>query len=472
MTLMSQDRVRGCGERPPGEGLTFLLLGGAFSTGNLGVSALGNSSAKGMLRAFPGAHVIIQSWGVGNEVRSRIEGREVALESSIFHYSTVFRHRAGTRHLGALLRVWRLLPPPARRWLLRCNRALEQLVRSDVVLDISGGDSFATTYGPLVFDSQTAPKSLALRMGKPLVLLPQTFGPFETEDSRAAARRIIGGAILAATREAEGLGELDDLFGGRRPPHTVACPDVAFTLDAEPVPPEEEPFVLEPSRFPTLIGINVSGTLFFGGERFGLKDPYPETVRRLVAWALEPHDTRVVLVPHVLPRPLPAGGKRTPNPPDDSDTAACGMLLEELRHRYGERLDCLRLPHSEGATKYLAGRCHFFVGARMHACIGAVDSGVPTVTLAYSKKAEGVMAHLGGSVRVVDLRDDSTEGVLRRVRSAYHDREGACAALRERLPRVRSAVRGFFSNDLRRVVLDVLERDASGGRAARVGDRR
>mgnify|MGYP001402473369 CR=1 FL=1 len=57
------------------------------------------------------------------------------------------------------------------------------------VLDISGGDSFTDLYGPWRFRAILAPKQIAIRARKPLIMLPQTIGPFESKAAVAAARR-------------------------------------------------------------------------------------------------------------------------------------------------------------------------------------------------------------------------------------------------------------------------------------------
>ncbi|NJL30327.1 MAG: polysaccharide pyruvyl transferase family protein [Phycisphaerales bacterium] len=79
---------------------------------------------------------------------------------------------------------------------------------------------------------------LALQMNIPLVYMPQTFGPFESDPAcRARAIRLLKQAKLVATREVQGLDELKKLLGYEHP-HAVYCPDVAFSLPA--VEPAEE----------------------------------------------------------------------------------------------------------------------------------------------------------------------------------------------------------------------------------------
>ena len=86
----------------------------------------------------------------------------------------------------------------------------------------------------------------------------------------------------------------------------------------------------------------------------------------------------------------------------------------------------------------------------MHACIAAVSQCVPSVTLAYSKKAAGVMSLAGIPEAVVDLRSLSGEDAVATVARACDTREETKAALRQNIPRVKSLVADFFSQTLTR----------------------
>ena len=65
------------------------------------------------------------------------------------------------------------------------NPVVRTVADSDLVLDVSGGDSFTDLYGAARFRQIIAPKQIALATGRPLVLLPQTYGPFSRATSRA-----------------------------------------------------------------------------------------------------------------------------------------------------------------------------------------------------------------------------------------------------------------------------------------------
>ena len=55
-------------------------------------------------------------------------------------------------------------------------------------------------------------------------------------------------------------------------------------------------------------------------------------------------------------------------------------------------------------AKWLISKCDWFCGTRMHSTIAGLSSGVPTSTLAYSGKAQGVFESCGQGDCVADMR--------------------------------------------------------------------
>jgi len=368
------------------------------------------------------------------------------------HPSARLRASYGTKRVELLLRLAESLPRGLDGLPLRLNRTAAQLHAADAVLDISSGDSFATIYGDEAFSYQTALKQFIIQTGKPLVLPPQTFGPYGTEAARLQARDIIGKSVLAATREISGREDAARELSAGVAERMVCRPDVAFLLDPVPVAAEAEPFALAPRDGTTLVGMNVSGLFFFHRGPVELVARYRELMLRLARWALDKSDTRLLLVPHVTGEvPLPADRSLWESL-GECDTPACRMMLEELSASYPGRVGCLSWPRTAGETKYLIGRCDFFIGTRMHACIAAVSQGVPAATLAYSKKAAGVMGHLPAVEGVIDLRTTTVEECIDRVEELFRRRHDMRTALEGALPGVRRSAEDFFRVDLTRAL--------------------
>jgi polysaccharide pyruvyl transferase WcaK-like protein len=270
--------------------------------------------------------------------------------------------------------------------------------RSDIVVDIGEGDSWTDIYGPSRFAFQAGTKFVAIMLGKPLVLAPQTIGPFDSPISRRIADTVMARATAVFTRDG-----LSSSYMARRNllVPTAEFIDVAFRL----------PFTPQPRiPGPTKIGLNISGLLFKGGyggsNELGLTIDYADFSRSLITRLLERSNTEIYLVPHVAAR----GG-------NDDDHS----VIPELVAHFPQ----LKVPPSFGdasAAKSFMSGLDFVVGGRMHACIGAFSAGVPVVPIAYSRKFNGLFDTLGYP-HYVDGKELDTRAALEKTISAFDRRD-------------------------------------------------
>ena len=288
--------------------------------------------------------------------------------------------------------------------------------RNDLIIDIGAGDSFADIYGTRRLRRMFLLKALTHVAGTPLVMAPQTIGPFTKTISRKLARVSLHRCAIVSTRDAMSTQAAREL--GVR--DVIEASDVALRL------PWDEPAErYEENRIQ--VGINVSGLLMGGGytgrNEFGLKSEYPERIRDLISHFLNHEDgCDVHLVPHVLP-------DREGRTHREDDFAASRELTKE----FPEVILPPRPATPSDAKTYIAG-LDFFMGARMHACIAAFSSGVPVVPMAYSRKFEGLFGSLGYD-RTVDCTTETREVILNKIIAAFEERDvlkAECAAALER----------------------------------------
>jgi polysaccharide pyruvyl transferase WcaK-like protein len=302
------------------------------------------------------------------------------------------------------------------------------LAGCDLVLDIGAGDSFADIYGAWRFLMIALSKARVLMAGKPLILSPQTFGPFERPWARRIAQTLIARATLVATRDALSTAYLAEL--GHRGA-VLEATDVALRL----------PFAPRPRDGARIrVGVNVSGLLFHGGytraNMFGLAADYPALMRRLVARLASRPGIEAHLVGHVLP-----GAENI-----EDDEAAARLIAAEAPGV----VVAPRFRSPSEAKSYISG-LDFFCGARMHACIAALSSGVPVVPMAYSRKFAGLFGTLGYGVGT-DLRTQDADAVIAAVEDAFDNRDALrprmAAAMAEgerRLGLYEAALAGLFA---------------------------
>jgi len=436
--------------RAPGDKrLTLMVLGGCPDGPNNGVSALGFSAAKGLAMAFPEARILIQTYTSSRTFNVPMAGQSIRIEGVPLHSSERLRHRYGTRHVNLLL---------------RCVRWLPRVRHVDVFFDISGGDSFSEIYGLDRFRRQAAVKWFAIEQGKPLVLLPQTYGPFRSEGAIAEVRRIVSRSALVATRDADGAEELANWIGPNAVRRVTRCPDLAFFLDPEPVPLDREPILRERREGEVLVGLNVSSLLWNGANDFGIKFDYRQFVCALVRRLLARSDVRVVLVPHVMEYApsAPGHGVESRNGRQFLDTSACREAAESIAEDADGRLGCVIHPYGPAQIKFLIGQCEFFIGARMHSCIAAISQGIPCAVLAYSKKARGVLKQLTIDDLVVDLRERDLDGCVRDTLCLFDRREQLQPRVQKQVKQAKQRIVTFFLEELRPAVMSALGLQSPG----------
>ncbi|NUB46456.1 polysaccharide pyruvyl transferase family protein [Fertoebacter nigrum] len=393
------------------------LLNAAPDTGNQGVSALCLSALAGLAARDTGPLAVAD------------HGRGVRMDDMGFARVS----RLGLTHNR---RFWRGESLATVRALARIgggpSASARMIAGSRAILDVSGGDSFTDLYGPRRFRAMVLTKRLALDNGLPLILLPQTLGPFRDPANRAEAVAILAAARAVWVRDAASFDFLRDALGRRfdADRHRLGL-DMAVAL------PCREPADLSPrlrvwtscARGFPVAGLNVSGLLAqdaAGAQTaFGLADRHDHQIEAAARAALDHHPRlRLLLVPHVH-RDL---GDR------ESDLAASLALKARLDGDYPDRVEVLpgRLDAME--LKWVLSRLSWFAGARMHATIGAFSSGTPTLGLGYSDKAAGVFAQCGIGDHVADLRRLDAQELAQAVRASLTMREATRRDLAERLP--------------------------------------
>lgn len=417
------------------------LLGAPGDTGNLGVTALLHATLAGITAAQPDANVTVYDNGVGaRSLTMALAGRQVRYEARGMRLSKRVHRQESLAHMKVSARLGGV-----------GNAGVRALMAADAVLDISGGDSFSDIYGSKRFDMMTVSKQLVLQLRRPLVLLPQTYGPFAAPAARQRAQQIVLAANMAWARDADSFTELQGLLGSafdpRRHRQTV---DVAFGLESVPASAKlRDPLLawLTSKQEEPVVGLNISGLLAnsqTAAAQYGLKIHYRHLLARLLRLLVD-HGARVVLVPHVR------GGAY-----HESDEHACTQLRAELADTAQERACVAPTNLSPGEVKWLISHFDWFCGTRMHSTIAALSSGVPAAAVAYSPKTRGVFATCGQEAAVADGRSLDDDTALTTLRRSFAERDAHRRSLAERLPAVQRSARALWDEVLRRCA-------ASGG---------
>ena len=262
-------------------------------------------------------------------------------------------------------------------------KSAKQFSKCDLILDITGGDSFSDIYGVKLFLVNYFIKLAVVLSGVKYISAPQTYGPYKHRWVRFLSNFYL--------EKSQGIFGRDELSGNSltlKNQKRIKCVvDLGFALPYTQLAKFQEPTV----------GFNINGLLYQKENLLGEGNSYKELCDNIIKKCLS-FGYKVVLVPHVI-------GKQRGL---DNDY----FVSVEVAKEYG-----LSEPiffQSPLEVKSFISKCHFFVGSRMHATIGAVSSGVPTLPLAYSRKFEGVYQSIQ-YLHTMDLKVNTQNEILARL---------------------------------------------------------
>lgn len=423
----------------PDRPLTVGLLGASFGTKNLGIAALTCGTVASVFHSYPNARLLLVDYAVEPATyQVSHPGGVATVELINIRFSKRFYLQNNIAYLLFLALLLRLLPFHTwRTRLQRHNHVLNAIHEADIIGSIAGGDSFSDIYGLGRLIYMALPQILVQILGKPLMLLPQTVGPFKGTLAKAIARSIVKRSKMVYTRELGGLEVVRGLIG-RDHGRMAFAYDMGFALEPKIRPDRIPPWVAKYNKSIPLVGLNVSGLLYIGGytrsNMFGIKADYRLLIHDLIDFLVRKHGSHIMLVPHVFGT----------GDDSESDVVACRKIYENIGDSLRADLHLLEEEYDQHEIKALIGRCDFFIGSRMHACIAAMSQCVPAVGLAYSRKFQGVFESIGMEESVVDIREHDGDAIIATVDRAFQLRSNIRERLEEKIPAVRASVLGLF----------------------------
>jgi len=419
------------------------LLGATFETGNMGVSALTAGIIESIIHNDPNAEIILLDSGkekISYKFKTIDHEISIRLVNMRFSKKIYLSNHIAMLILQSLL--FRMIPSRiVRERLISGNQILNYTCSCDYVASINGGDSFSDIYGLKRFFFVVLPQFLILFLKRPLILLPQTIGPFEGKMTRFLAGYILENASTIYSRDYTGLNEARELMREKyKSPKLKFCHDVGFVIQSLKPPNMDLDGLLESlERNNDVTGLNVSGLLFVGGytgqNMFGLKSDYKELIYELIDLLINKKQLTVLLVPHVF-------GFKDP----ECDNLVCEKIYSELKTKYKERLFLARGHYNQNEIKYIIGMCNFFIGSRMHACIAALSQCIPAVGIAYSKKFKGVFETVDLQHLVADPRILNKKEIFEIINHSIEDRKNISTMLQKLMPEVRQEILNLFKN--------------------------
>lgn len=398
----------------------------------MGVSALFMSAVTGISQHIDQVEFIVFDNGLGRRdaTLNLPDGKAIKLIR--------FGARGGRRYhrpenIATMLLASRLGALGAK-----LNQGIRLIDSCDAVLDVSGGDSFSDIYGKGRFNNICRPKAIAINRRKPLILLPQTYGPYKAPEAQQAAVRVIRRASMAWARDKNSYRILQELLGVNFDPAIHRCGvDMAFGMPAvsaeSDLDQKTASWLREKSPESPLIGYNISGLIYNDPAKavpqYGFKADYKRVVIESIERCLRISPARVVLIPHVLDE---LGHY-------ESDLWACQDVKSKVDRDLAERIVVAPRIFDPRKVKWMIGQVDWFVGTRMHSTIAALSSGVAAAAISYSDKTAGVFDTCNMRDCVIDPRLFDTQAVIDHLLRLYQRRNETAGTLRSTLPQVMRA---------------------------------
>lgn len=334
----------------------FILSGLNLDDNNRGTAALGYGAFSFLLQKgyLHNGQELLEIRYRRNPFKLFSKREQLTIQGNVWTKRTIYLWSLHRR----LLRKYNILIP-----LMGLSRLIKKI---DFVAAINGGDGFSDIYNTDTFMLRLPETLFAMKVGIPVIQLPQTMGPFAEKANYELAVKILQYSKAVYVRDTKYVDELDKI-GIKY--------EVTKDLSAFMQP---EPWNIKIKE--GAIGINVSGLCYSNTFRTlsGQFDAYPELIDRLIKM-FQSKGKSIYLIPHSYCYGNPENS--------NDDMVACQMAYDRLEDKSGVTFinDNLISPR----VKYVISKMSFFVGTRMHANFAAIYTGVPVFGLAYSYKFAG-----------------------------------------------------------------------------------
>lgn len=289
----------------------------------------------------------------------------------------------------------------SRRRLIRAVR------HSDLVLSCGGGYfySYRSLLPGTTFWQNVVHAYLAAVLHKPLIFLPQSFGPFASALAWRGVRHLLEGTsvLYVFAREEISYHLLRQMLGQPKEARIGLCPDMAFYLAAGELSLPRGDEAPEAAR-PTLV-MNLREWAFPGArDPAARREGYMQAMLAAAHHFVRHYGGQVVVVPQAL----------GPDPAED-DRGICEEFCRRARTLpAAAQAVHYRDPETSSLTEYLAllAGARLLVGTRLHSCILALLSGVPALSVGYQYKSQGTLDLLGLGHLNLDIQDLEADRLL------------------------------------------------------------
>ena len=373
--------------------MTNILLVGTSYSEHKGSAALLISSIDGLNRAIPDAHFFVCS-------------TTPKLDKCTFKIpnSQIIPCRLTNSTFELLVAAFALRTTGFSSSAFPMTKYLRD---ADIIVDISG-DSYSSIYGKTSIASLGIRVISAKLLNTPIILYCQSIGPFYGRLDRTVAKFFLKLVDRVTVRESITEKHLKELGVS-----SYIYADQAFLLKSDPS--SLKPFQFTNKEKP-IIGINLSqhiDSLYTNKS----SNKYRELMIQFIDILIERYDVNILVIPELRKKTVPAY----------DDYFVSKTIVSQLKHQ--DHVFIIQDDCSPSTLKAAVGYCSLLVSPRFHMVIFALSQRVPSIAIAYSPKALGIMNMLGQSQYVLNLNDLSINTLLQAVDNIWIDRDKISRAL-------------------------------------------
>ena len=300
---------------------------------------------------------------------------------------------------------------------MRVHRCLDHAS----ALLLLGGDNLSFDYGFLATLLFFSPLQAALQRNTPTVIWGASIGPFSSRpkwEKRFA--KLLHQVDLITVREPLTQQYLAKLGIAHNVERVV---DPAFLLPPEPT---ELPSHISHALAQGAIGINLAPIMTRYNRSSSRK--WLDTCCRMLSEVRQQVRVPLLLIPHVMMSPRTF--------PDNDDYQFMKAILARLSpsHREGIHLYDARR-HTSKQIKWVISQLRVFAASRLHASIAGLSSGVPTFSVGYGVKSEGLHRDIFGHTEwIADTSEINPKEFANRLLRLFHQEVEVRHCLQSVLP--------------------------------------
>lgn len=256
---------------------------------------------------------------------------------------------------------------------------------------------FGNAYNPLIHFGD-----LIKDNSKNFIIWGASIGPFDKSNyAKDIFKTHLLNVDLITSREPETTKYLKSLNITH---NIVECADPAFVVSS-----------INKQQFNQniVIGINLSPLStkqIFGEEN---KERILLKQVQIIEELISGFEAEIILIPHVISDNI-----------DDDDLRYLKLLKSMINDNAIDNVKIIDNDPGFIGVKHILAKCDILITARMHCAINALEAGVPTIFVSYSKKSEGMAYYVYGNNKwIVPLKNFESNNVLTLVESMISENE-------------------------------------------------